>query len=772
MPNQFNILKRGIKMKVFKKLLSVFLTMAIMLSMICTGTISSSAESVPYTVYYRENGNEFSVYVDGVKVKDLFKLTEKYSYISAYISLNNYSFSPFIMFTKDVTCYDSNGKNVDLGTVKDMYFYSNNGDSVLTEGYTFTFDINSSTKPATKEFKSMSKITVGPFHVNTDGYVAGQEGGDYHIYYESIPVKALGSNAKIKEHEYNYVDPTDPILPVESTNKNKEIKTTTKTYDIVTASTPENSGYNWLGQDLYYSPTTSKVYKITDDDVASWKKTGKLNKTQVKLPSEMSSGVWSIYGNLNFEYSDVCLFYKDDKQILGKYNSSKNTISKIYSTENPCGISENGVISEFDYDDKKRILTLNLISSTGEKIKTLTYNITNQGDWRYFVYGSKFCYVATRETSGDTKIIRIDEKGNQKVIFDKKTESYRIPSTVKNCLIAEVVLPNVSGYHSYYYFSDTDSLSEIEYLGYNLSGAQVYGDIGIYKDKLATEKPYFLNDVKKQQPLTKNSYSYMTTEDGNLFLVTDDKNNCGFINAKGKELTMSLDSATNFRNGYALVTQNGKSYFIDNNMNRVSEKFDGSAISDLGDGVYQYKENDKYYLVALKDSEKSGSTSISSLSITKPSNKTYTGKNRKAAVTIKDGDKTLVKGTDYTLSYKNCKEIGTATVTIKGKGNYTGTKTLTYKIVPKKTTLKVAKSSDTKAKFTWTAVDGAEKYQIYYSANGGKYKKLATVSGSKTSYTSTKLDFKKNDYKFKIRSYATSDDSKYYSSYSKAVAVK
>ena len=81
-------------------------------------------------------------------------------------------------------------------------------------------------------------------------------------------------------------------------------------------------------------------------------------------------------------------------------------------------------------------------------------------------------------------------------------------------------------------------------------------------------------------------------------------------------------------------------------------------------------------------------------------------------------------------------------------------------------------STLTKAKFSWTAVKGAEKYQIYYSTNGGKYKKLATVSGSKTSATLSGLDFKKNDYKFKIRSYDKADGKTYYSSFSKVVAVK
>ncbi len=60
-----------------------------------------------------------------------------------------------------------------------------------------------------------------------------------------------------------------------------------------------------------------------------------------------------------------------------------------------------------------------------------------------------------------------------------------------------------------------------------------------------------------------------------------------------------------------------------------------------------------------------------------------------------------------------------------------------------------------------------------FMTNDGKtYKKLATASGSKTSITLSGLDFKKYDYKFKIRSYGTDDGKKYYSSFSKVVTVK
>ncbi len=172
------------------------------------------------------------------------------------------------------------------------------------------------------------------------------------------------------------------------------------------------------------------------------------------------------------------------------------------------------------------------------------------------------------------------------------------------------------------------------------------------------------------------------------------------------------------------------------------------------------------------DSVQTSKKNISSLKISNLGNYTYTGNSRKPAVTVKDGTKTLKNGTDYTLTYKNNKNIGTASVTIKGKGNYTGSKTIEFKIVPKKTTLKVTKKSDTKAKFSWTAVNGAEKYQIYYSTDGKKYKKLATVSGSKTSATLSGLDFDKYDYKFKVRSYDKVDGKTYYSSFSKTVTVK
>ena len=58
----------------------------------------------------------------------------------------------------------------------------------------------------------------------------------------------------------------------------------------------------------------------------------------------------------------------------------------------------------------------------------------------------------------------------------------------------------------------------------------------------------------------------------------------------------------------------------------------------------------------------------------------YNGTELKPTVTVKDGETTLVEGTDYTLTYANNVNVGTATVTATGIGNYSGTKTANFTI--------------------------------------------------------------------------------------------
>ena len=73
--------------------------------------------------------------------------------------------------------------------------------------------------------------------------------------------------------------------------------------------------------------------------------------------------------------------------------------------------------------------------------------------------------------------------------------------------------------------------------------------------------------------------------------------------------------------------------------------------------------------------------SISKASVTlSTSTYAYDGKAKTPSVTVKVGGKTLKKDTDYTVSYSNNTKVGTATLKITGKGNYTGSVSKTYSI--------------------------------------------------------------------------------------------
>jgi len=155
---------------------------------------------------------------------------------------------------------------------------------------------------------------------------------------------------------------------------------------------------------------------------------------------------------------------------------------------------------------------------------------------------------------------------------------------------------------------------------------------------------------------------------------------------------------------------------------------------------------------------------------------TYDGKVKTPSVTVKNSIGTkLTKNTHYTISYASGrKNVGTYKITIKGKGNYIGTKTLSFKINPAKTTvskLTAGKKSITVAiSKKSTQVTG---YQIQYSTSK-TFSKATTKTIS--SYKTTKYNLKnlsaKKTYYVRVRTYKTVGKTKYYSGWSTYKYVK
>ena len=163
-----------------------------------------------------------------------------------------------------------------------------------------------------------------------------------------------------------------------------------------------------------------------------------------------------------------------------------------------------------------------------------------------------------------------------------------------------------------------------------------------------------------------------------------------------------------------------------------------------GKGVKVLKPNSVYYIAAQGsdmnvDTEtftiKPQSAKLTSCTVTLSDTFfSYTGKNIEPAVTVADGNSYLTAGTDYTISYSNNKNPGTASVIIKGKGSYTGTVKKTFKIKIADCTLKsVKKSGTSNIQIDWSRAVGASGYYIYRSVSkNGKFSKIATVASGKT----------------------------------------
>lgn len=172
---------------------------------------------------------------------------------------------------------------------------------------------------------------------------------------------------------------------------------------------------------------------------------------------------------------------------------------------------------------------------------------------------------------------------------------------------------------------------------------------------------------------------------------------------------------------------------------------------------------------------------IPKISSVKLSNSTFTynGKTIKPSVIIKDSKGKKINNSNYTIAYsKGLKNVGNYKVTIKFKGNYSGTVNKTFTIIPKSTTLTKLSSSKKKVTVKWKKqVSQTNGYQLQYSLNSNfKSAKLLNVTNNKATSKSISNLKSKKKYYVRIRTYknvkVNGKSTKLYSTWSKSLNVK
>ena len=189
----------------------------------------------------------------------------------------------------------------------------------------------------------------------------------------------------------------------------------------------------------------------------------------------------------------------------------------------------------------------------------------------------------------------------------------------------------------------------------------------------------------------------------------------------GSPLTADGTISGFVNNETATFTTTGSQTEVGNSKNTYSIKWNGTAKSTN----YQISEAVGTLTVTQQSIDpEDPDNNYNGVTINKPSNKVYDGKEHKwsPAVADKEGN-ALVEGTDYTVEYSTSdfRNVGIIEVIITGIGNYTGTVTRTYEITPKA--------------YTVTTESAKKVYDGTALTAGGKIEGI--VSGETVEFTTT-----------------------------------
>ena len=132
----------------------------------------------------------------------------------------------------------------------------------------------------------------------------------------------------------------------------------------------------------------------------------------------------------------------------------------------------------------------------------------------------------------------------------------------------------------------------------------------------------------------------------------------------------------------------------------------------------------------------------------------YNGTYQTPAVSVMLNNTDLQKDADYKLEYSDNKNIGTAYVKVIGLGNYSGSKTLSFKILPKKMSpVSVKSKKKSELSVNWTKDNAVSGYYIQYSTDRNFKNGVKKITINQRNKVTLKKVSSKKTYYVRIASY-------------------
>ena len=252
--------------------------------------------------------------------------------------------------------------------------------------------------------------------------------------------------------------------------------------------------------------------------------------------------------------------------------------------------------------------------------------------------------------------------------------------------------------------------------------------------------------------------------------------------SKDVKIVVSKKSLNN-----GLLTLSETSYVYDGTYKKpaATVTFDGKVLQAGKDYAISYRNNLNVgvaTVIATGMGDYTGYTS-KNFTITKcamaggtvsvASSVSFTGSNITPSVTVKVAGRTLTSGTDYTVSYSNNKNVGTSNVYVYGKGNYSGSLSAKFDIVPAKQQIQKLETRYKGFFIDWAQKGSATGYDVEYSVNAnmsGAVSKHLTANKPDTLTVSGLAGDK--TYYVRVRSYTNVNGKVYYGAWSDVKSIK
>ncbi|WP_418864920.1 YDG domain-containing protein [Senegalimassilia anaerobia] len=163
------------------------------------------------------------------------------------------------------------------------------------------------------------------------------------------------------------------------------------------------------------------------------------------------------------------------------------------------------------------------------------------------------------------------------------------------------------------------------------------------------------------------------------------------VNLKSESASKVFDGIALTRPEVAGWKQLGDEGFVDGQVSDIRATGSATHVSDgkVANAI-AYTEGEGFNADNYAISKDEGTLSVTAkqiaaadMTVQAPAEVVYSGKAQQQKPVVKDGDKALVEGVDYELTYSgNATDAGTVTVTVIGKGDYAGSIDVAYQIAP------------------------------------------------------------------------------------------